>query len=123
MVFDTLERRCPDLIEPDRWRQAVEDGRRFLAAWGEQAHALDWTAQELFGLCPIPANPRPFFDRLSRYDLTGLIWLLGGRPVVGMTADSAVIRTASGGTVVYRKNNKPALGPFGDSLDDMGAAS
>jgi hypothetical protein len=40
-----------------------------------------------------------------------------------MTADSGVIRTASGGTVVYRKNNKPALGPLGDSLDDMGAAS
>jgi hypothetical protein len=120
MVFDTLERRCPDLIEPDRWRQAVEDGRRFLAAWGDQAHALGWTAQELFGLCPIPANPRPFFDRLSRYDLTGLIWLLRGRPVVSLTTDSAAIRTVSGGAVVYRKHNKPAVGPLGDSLDDMG---
>jgi hypothetical protein len=37
-----------------------------------------------------------------------------------MTADSAVIRTASGGTVRYPKDNKPALGPLGDSLDDMG---
>jgi hypothetical protein len=123
MVFDTLERRCPDLIEPDRWRQAVGDGRQFLAAWGEQAHALGWTVQELFGLCPIPANPRPFFDRLSRYDLTGLIWVLGGRPVVSMTTDSAAIRTLSGGAVVYRKHNKPALGPLGDSLEDMGTAT
>jgi hypothetical protein len=49
--------------------------------------------------------------RLSRYDSTGL---------VKMTADSAAIRTASGRTLMYPKNNKPALGPFGDSLDDMG---
>jgi hypothetical protein len=72
------------------------------------------------GLCHIPANPRPFFDRLSRYDLTGLIWLLRGRPVVSLTTDSAAIRTVSGGAVVYRKHNKPAVGPLGDCLDDMG---
>jgi hypothetical protein len=120
--FEALERRCPDFVEVDRWQQAAEDGRRFLASWGEQADALGWRAQELFGLHPVPAKPHPSFQRLARYDSTGLVWLLHGRPVVGMTADSAVIRTASGGTVIYRKNNKPALGPLGDSLDDMGAA-
>jgi hypothetical protein len=117
--LDTLERRCPDFVETERWRQAVEDGRQFLATWGDQAKGLGWTAQELFGLHPLPANPHASFDRLSRYDSTGLVWLLRGRPVVKMTADSAAIRTASGGTVVYRKNDKPALGPLGDSLDDL----
>jgi hypothetical protein len=32
-------------------------------------------------------------------------------------------QTASGETLIYPKNSKPALGPFGDSLDDMGAAT
>jgi hypothetical protein len=120
--FAALERRCPDLIEAECWQQAVEDGRRFLASWGEQAEALGWTSKELFGLHPVPAKPHPSFARLARYGSTGLVWLLHGRPVVGMTADSAVIRTVSGGAVVYRKNNKPALGPLGDCFDDMGAA-
>jgi hypothetical protein len=120
-AFDSLERRCPDFIEAERWQRAVEDARRFLASWGEQAHALGWTVQELFGLHPVPAKPHPSFQRLARYDSTGLVWLLHGRPVVGMTTDSAVIRTASGGAVAYRKNNKPALGPLGDSLDDFRA--
>jgi hypothetical protein len=118
--FDALERKCPALIEPERWKQAVDDGRQFLATWGDQAQALRWTARELFGLHPLPPQPHPSFERLARYDSTGLIWLLHGRSVIGMTADSAVIRTASGGTVRYPKDNKPALGPLGDSLDDMG---
>jgi hypothetical protein len=121
--FDALERFCPELIEPERWKQAVEDSRQFLATWGNQAQALRWTAQELFGLHPVPAKPYPSFQRLARYDSTGLVWLLHGRPVLKMTANSAAIRTASGGSVVYRKDNKPALGPLGDSLDDMGSAT
>ena len=48
--FDALERRCPELIEPERWKQAVEDGRQFLTTWGDQAKDLGWTAQDLFGL-------------------------------------------------------------------------
>src|SRR6266481_1566093 len=45
-----LERRCPDRIEVVDWQQAVADGRRFLAQWGDQAVALEWTASDLFGL-------------------------------------------------------------------------
>ena len=30
---------CPDMVEVGRWHQAVEDGRGFLAVWGEQAAA------------------------------------------------------------------------------------
>jgi hypothetical protein len=122
-VFSALLADCPAHIDAADWQRAIDDSRKFLASWGEQAEALGWTAQELFGLHPVPAKPHPSFQRLARYDSTGLVWLLHGRPVVGMTADSAVIRTVSGGTVVYRKLNKPALGPFGDSLDDMGAAT
>jgi hypothetical protein len=39
---------------------------------------------------------------LSRYDVTGLIWLLHGRPVVALTADRAVIGTGGSGVTFYR---------------------
>ena len=98
---------------------AVEDGRKFLASWGQQAEVLGWTERELFGLHAVPERPSATYRRLSRYDETGLIWLLHGRPVVALTASEAVIRGHSGATVTYRKYNKPSLGPLGDCLDDM----
>jgi hypothetical protein len=119
-ALDALQRRCPDYIEHCRWRQAIAVGARFLAQWGEQAAALGWTVRDLFGLAEIPESPSPNYQRLARYDQTGLIWLLHGRRVVALTKDTALIETANG-TVSYRRYNKPALGPLGDSLDDMGS--
>jgi len=119
-VFATLRAQCPQLIEPDRWQQAIHDADSFLATWGAQAHTLGWTARELFGLHAIPERPAAAYRRLSRYDETGLNWLLQGKPVIGLTESKAAIRGHSGATVSYRKHNKPALGPLGDCLDDMG---
>jgi hypothetical protein len=73
----------------------------------------------LFGLAPVPDNPHPSYRRLSRYDATGLVWLLEGRPVVALTADTAAIENPTGNITTYRKHNKPALGPLGDSLEDL----
>jgi hypothetical protein len=83
---------------------------------------LGWTACELFGLHAVPVRPAANYSRLSRYDETGLIWLLQGRPVVAMTEETATIQGASS-HLVYRKHNKPALGPLGDSLHDMGSCA
>ena len=121
-ILDTLERRCPDFVETGRWRQAVADGRQFLAAWSEQADAFGWSARELFGLHTLPQGAAANYHRLSRYDETGLIWLLRSRPVVALTATTAAIQAATG-ILTYRKLNKPALGPLGDTLDDIGAAT
>jgi hypothetical protein len=110
---------CPDHVERGRWQQAVEDGRRFLDKWGEQAAALGWTPRDLFGLQKSPDQPHPSYRRLSRYDETGLIWLLQGRPVVALTAATAAIENPTGAITVYRRYDKPALGPVGDSLDDF----
>jgi hypothetical protein len=118
-VLDVLDRRCPDHVEPDRWRQAVEDGRRFLATWGAQAQALTWTARGLFELHKPPENPHPSYRRLSRYDATGLIWLLEGREVIALTEETAATRWPSGSVTIYRKRNKPALGPLGNSFDNF----
>jgi hypothetical protein len=118
-TFSELERRCPDHIDRRDWQQAVTDGRAFLARWGEQAEALGWTARDLFGLGPVPEDPAPSYRRLSRYDLTGLVWLLRGSTVVALTDTTAAIQHATGNVTIYRKHNKPALGPLGDSLDDL----
>lgn len=118
-VFSYLERHRSEYIEQDRWRQAVEDGEQFLATWGTQAAALGWTGIELFGLHEPPANPHPSYNRLSRYDCTGLVWLLAGNPVVALTDDTAAIQHRTGAITIYRKLRKPGYGPLGDSLDDF----
>jgi hypothetical protein len=118
-AFSDLEHRCPDHIAPSDWYQAVEDGRRFLAQWGEQAEALGWTVHDLFGLHAVPAKPHPSYRRLSRYDCTGLVWMLRGSPVVALTGTTATIKSATGSITNYRRHNKPAFGPLGDSLDDF----
>ena len=97
----------------------MEDGRRFFGRWGEQAEALGWTAKALLGLHQPPDKPHPSYSRLSRYDEIGLIWLLRGRPVIALTEATAAIQNPTGAVTVYRRFNKPALGPVGDSLDDL----
>jgi hypothetical protein len=108
-----LRGRCPDRVEPGRWQQAMADGERFLLQWAERAHALGWTTRDLFGLHEIPDRPSVNYRRLSRYDETGLIWLLQGRNVIELTEETAAIRWPSGSVTVYRRNNKPALGLMG----------
>jgi hypothetical protein len=106
-------------VVPERWQQTVVDAQRFLARWDEQAHALGWTAKDLFGLQTPPEKPHPSYSRLSRYDEIGLIWLLRGREVVALTEATAAIQNPTGAITIYRRHNKPALGPIGDSLDDL----
>jgi hypothetical protein len=119
-VFALLQLRPPALVEVDRWRQCVKGGSRFLAKWGEQAEVLGWTSADLFGLNTPPEQPHPSYRRLSRYDATGLVWLLQGKEVIALTADTATIRNPHTGAItVYRKYNKPGHGPVGDSLEDF----
>jgi hypothetical protein len=119
LTIEHIASHCPDHVQAERWEAAVEDGRRFLTRWGEQAEALGWTARDLFGLAPVPDQPRPSYRRLSRYDETGLIWLLRGRTVLALTEGTVAIESQTGTVTVYRRHNKPALGPVGDSLHDL----
>jgi hypothetical protein len=104
-TLSALEARCPELVETNDWQQVVVDARSFIARWGKQAEKLGWTAKDLFGLFPVPPKPHPTFRRLSRHDATGLIWLLRGRPVVALTAESAAIESLTGAVTVYRKHS------------------
>jgi hypothetical protein len=121
-TLQALEQRCPAYFEPADWRQAVADGRRFLATWAEQAAALGWTARELFGAHTPAERPTASYRRPSINEHTGLIWLLRGRAVVALTAETAAIQTASGRALTYRKPTKPALGAIGDSVDGFDGA-
>jgi hypothetical protein len=110
-TFAALEARCPEYVDRDRWQQCITDGRAFLTTWGSQAEALGWDARSLFGLHKPPDLPHPSYRRLSRYDATGLVWLLEGREVVALTEATATIRNPTTGTITtYRRHLKPALG-------------
>ena len=100
-----LRSRCPDHVHVNWWQQAVADSDAFLTQWGEQAQALGWTARHLWGLHKPPENPHATYSRLSRYDETGLLWLLQGREVVALTDTTAAIRWPSGNVTTYRKNH------------------
>jgi hypothetical protein len=117
-----LRATCPVCVPEDRWCQAIADATSFISEWGGQAQAFGWTVRELFGLHTPPEEPPASYERLARYDETGLIWLLRGRPVIALTVSTAAIHGATA-ILTYRKLNKPAFGPLGDSLDDMGAAT
>jgi hypothetical protein len=45
--------------------------------------------------------------------------LTSGREVVALTEATAAIQGSTGAITTYRCHNKPALGPPGDSLDDL----
>src|SRR6516165_10371001 len=77
----TVRRTFPE----DRWRQAIVDATAFTPKWATQAQAFGWTARDLFGLPDVPDRPRASYQRLSRYDRTGLVWLLKGRRVIELT--------------------------------------
>ena len=109
-AFQRLERRCPDHIDVAGWQQAVEDSRRFLTSWSVQAEALGWTAADLFGLAPVPEKVTVTYRRLSRVELTGLIWMLHGRPVLALTESSAAIQTAQSKSILTFRRQQPSAG-------------
>jgi hypothetical protein len=87
-----------------RWLRRGNPRRRFLSRWGDQVEALGWTARDLFGLQAPPSKRHPSYSRLSRYDETGPIWLLQGRPVVALTeATAAIPRPATVGRIGWSK--------------------
>jgi hypothetical protein len=106
-AFSTLIAQCPDHVDRDRWQQAIADATTFISEWGARAEALGWTSADLFGLHTPPEKPAPSYRRLSRYDQTGLIWLLRGRSVIALTSTEAVILCHSGATLKFCRAPKP----------------
>jgi hypothetical protein len=91
----------PAAILPPRWRELVDNAGLFIDKWAVQAASLGWSAADIFG-CHREAP-------LARYDLQGLVFLIGSSEVVAITALSAAIRTRSGATLTFRRR-RPAPG-------------
>src|SRR5262245_2916069 len=88
--------RPPADVSPKRWLRFIDDCGRFLdSGWAAHAAKLNWHPLDLFG-CD---RERPF----ARVDHSGLLWLLNGRKLVALTADSAAIATPSGGSLTFRR--------------------
>ncbi len=90
----------PDWPEP-AWRVLREDALTFLPVWAAQAHALGWDSPDLFGVHAEAPH--------ARLDGMGLVPLLGGRPVIALTEDSAAIGAVTGGTLTFRRHKAPPL--------------
>jgi hypothetical protein len=76
------------------WEQFIDDcGRFFDLGWSNLAEASGWGPLDLFG-CD---RERP----LARYDHMGLLWILQGRKLVGLTAQTATIDTLTGSLQIY----------------------
>lgn len=76
-----------------RWRQLIDDGGRFLDRWGAEAERLGWKAEDVFGVHPVVPS--------ARYDLMGLVPLIGGGNVVAVTENRATIRRQTGAELTY----------------------
>ena len=79
----------PRGFDPSRWASVVEGASIFAEQWAAQAFALEWSAEDVFGLDDIaPAR---------RHDRKGLTWLSpDGKHVVALDAGGADIETARG---------------------------
>jgi hypothetical protein len=81
-----------------RWQLLVDDTEIFLLKWGKAAHLLGWTAIDLFGVHP--AAPA------VRFDVMGLLPLLGGASVVALTTDEARMLRPSKAMLTFRRANQ-----------------
>jgi hypothetical protein len=72
----------PFAVSEAEWRQALDDGGRFLDAWGEEAAAMQWTPGQLFDAA------------------AGLVWRLAGERVEAIGEDR--IRLSDGRTIMHR---------------------
>ena len=71
-----LQCQRPFSTAESEWQRALDDGGRFLDAWGADAATMLWLAGELFD---VPGDGRP----------GGLIWQLKGERVTALGEDRA----------------------------------
>jgi hypothetical protein len=91
---------APEWAGSDRWIQMVADTDGILSKWGRAACDLGWTALDLFGVHPVAPG--------CRYDIMGLVMLLGSGTVFALTERTAAFWRPSGSTLTYRR--KPMSG-------------
>jgi hypothetical protein len=93
--------RCPDAYYPAEWQQLRDDAGYFLERWAGQCSSLGWSLVDVFGVALTAPQ--------ARHDAKGLVPLLDGKKIVAVTAELAVIETATGNRLRYfRRKHKPS---------------
>jgi hypothetical protein len=90
-----LQCQKPASVSEAEWRRALDDGGRFLDAWGEDAAAMQWSAGELFDV-PRAGRPR------------GLVWQLKGAAVEALREDQALL---ADGRMILKAARERRLNP------------
>jgi hypothetical protein len=97
-ILGELEQRnCPDWMSPERWDLLLGDAENFLSRWGHAAHAMGWTALDLYGVHPLAPT--------ARFDVMGFLFLIQGGAVPVITASSASIHRRTGAHLTYRRHD------------------
>ena len=78
-----------------RWQQMINDTGLFLDRWAMEVLAVGWTSLDLFGVHPKAPYRAIFY--------AGLVSLLNGRPVIAITADTAIIDCGKGVHHTYQR--------------------
>ena len=106
---------------PDRWFRLIDGGTAFLDAWGRTAAALGWSTLDVFGVHPeAPA---------ARYDVMGLVPLLGDGELMAVEATHATMRMPTGSKLTYLRRPRPGAVPIwcvpidGGDPENIGAAT
>ena len=106
---------------PGRWIRLIDGGTTFLDAWGRTAAALGWSTLDVFGVHPeAPA---------ARYDVMGLVPLLGDRELTAVEATHATMRMPTGSKLTYLRRRRPGAVPIwcvpidGSDPENIGAAT
>lgn len=101
ILEELRQTKSPNWLSDERWVELLSDAEAFLSTWGSSAERLGWTALDLFGVHPIaPA---------VRFDVMGLIPMLTGGEVIGLTDAVATIRRPSGAILTYRRPEPGAV--------------
>jgi hypothetical protein len=101
----------PSDIPPMRWLCFIDDCGRFIdEGWAARAEALGWGPLDLFG-----CNRDKPFARISQ---AGVLWLLAGRKLSALTADTVAISTPSGGHVTFYRRRLETGGVLAWELAD-----
>ena len=95
---DLLALPCPASCPAERWQALREDAYRLLRDHAAQAHALGWTALDLFGV----HRERPWV----RFDCMALVPLLNGARVVALSTTESVIEKPNGARLSFRRHGQ-----------------
>ncbi len=99
-VADLLALPRPASCPEARWNVLREDAYHFLRGHAAQAHALDWTEYDLFGVHP----ERPW----ARFDCMGLVPVLDSARVTALSDTAVVIEKPNGSRVTFHRRGQVA---------------